>query len=93
MKEMNMKEYPICAVIWEDHVSKEGNLPNDPDDLVESPTISFGVILKETEKTVLLASTIEPFELNDQVTFLVILKSAILASKEYGKIELRDLRN
>ncbi len=87
-----MKEYPVVAVIWEDHVqfSRTGLL-SDPDKSI-MPSISFGALYKETEKTITIVSNIERYAEHDDADFMVILKSTVVGVKRFGKIKLRKLR-
>lgn len=79
-----MEKYRIAVVIWEDHYHvNQGELPEDLDDI--KPTLTVGIVLKETEKALILAHDVEPYE---DISYSVILKHAILGIKEYGEIEL-----
>jgi hypothetical protein len=87
-----MAEYPIVAVLWEDHlhVTRE-SIPKDADkELI--PTLSIGILYNETEKTITLVSDIERYHDRDDTTFLIILKSTVVSLKEYGMIKVRRLR-
>lgn len=81
-----MTQYDIVAIFWEDHmkVSRQA-LVSDPDELLDSPMLSIGIIYKETEKTLMLVHDLEG---QDKATYICILKKAIVAQKKYGQIEL-----
>lgn len=91
MKGTNIKKYYIESVIWTDHMHVDrGSLPDDPDSHV-GLTISFGVVLKETDKVLILVSEIERYSVEDEYSYLLIYKSAIIGRKRYGKIELSNI--
>lgn len=82
-----MKSYPIRAILWNDHLyADRQRLPDFPDDLTSDPTLSVGIVIKETDNTLVLASTIEPGA--EKLTYLVILKPTIISMKKYGSIKL-----
>lgn len=85
--------YKVVAILWQDHytVSRE-ELPNDPDSALLTPTLSFGIIVKETDKTILLVSDIERYSDRDEATYLLILKSTIEGIQTYGEIVVENLR-
>lgn len=86
---MNKK---IVAVIWEDHVYVDRDaIPRNPDDVLTS-NLSFGIIYKETAKSIVLVNCIERYEDRDDTSYTLILKSTIQAIKEYGEIEIDSLR-
>jgi len=87
-----MAEYPIVAVLWEDHLSVAREaIPKDADkELI--PTLSIGILYNETEKTFTLVSDIERYHDRDDTTFLIILKSTVVSVKEYGMIKIKRLR-
>lgn len=81
-----MTQYDIAAIFWEDHIQvTRSELVEDPDELLDKPMLSIGIIYKETDKTILLLHDIESVE---KATYIVILKSTIVAIKKYGQIEL-----
>lgn len=92
MKEPNIKKFYLESILWEDHSHIErGAIPQDPDTFV-LPTLSVGIVIKETDKTIILVSDIERYSYQkDDVTFMLIFKSAILARKKYGKIKIADI--
>lgn len=88
-----MNGYTVVAVLWEDHISRIGaELPQNPDEVFEMPTLTVGILLRETEKSLLIAHDIERLNDIDTSTYTVILKNAVLAVKEYGNIEIEGLR-
>ena len=92
MKGTNVKKYYIEAVIWEDHTHIErGVPPDDPDNFI-LPTLSVGIVFKETDKLLVLVTDIERFRFQeDNANFMMIFKSTILNRKKYGKIKLADI--
>lgn len=86
-------EYDVVVVLWEDHLSRDGfAIPLDPDELIERPTVSVGLLVRETDKCLVIASDLERYEDRDDATYTVILKNAVVGMKSYGKMELHDLR-
>lgn len=84
--------YKVVAVIWEDHRRADREpLPNDPEDLI-FPTISVGILVKKTKRLIILASDIERYESNDDATYSVIFRSNIQGIKEFGDIQIDNLR-
>jgi hypothetical protein len=87
-----MKEYKVAAVFWEDHQHiHRGQMVRNPDKIL-LPTLSVGIILKETKKTLVLVSDIERYDDRDDASYLIILRSTITAIKEYGTIKINKLR-
>lgn len=81
-----MTQYNIETIFWDDHMQVVRNdLVDDPDELLEKPMLSVGIVYKETDKSVLL---LHDYESIDKATYIVILKSAIIARKKYGQIKL-----
>jgi hypothetical protein len=88
-----MNEYEIIAVLWQDHIQVTRSvLPKNPDKIVEKPTLSIGILMKETKKSILLVSDIERYEDRDEANYLIILKSSIVSMKGYGKVNLKKIR-
>ena len=86
-------EYDIVLVLWEDHLSRDRYpIPLDPDELVERPTISVGILVRESPKAYVIASDLERYEDRDDATYTVILKSTVVGLEKYGKVQLSDLR-
>lgn len=82
-----MTKYKIIGVLWQDHITRVAQeLPDDPDSVVELPTLTVGILLQETDKTLLIAHDVE---LGTTVsTHSIIYKNAIVAMMDYGEIEL-----
>lgn len=86
---MNRK---VVSVIWDDHVYIDRDkVPRNPDEILTT-NLSFGIIYQETEKSLVLVNCIEAYSERDDVSYTVILKSTIQAIKEYGEINLENLR-
>lgn len=85
-----MPKYPIVAILWDDHVqvSRE-EIPKNPEDVVLKPTLSVGILIKETEKCYLIVSDIEKYAEYDSGNYIVIFKHAVVGIKEFGKIRLK----
>lgn len=87
-----MRKHKIIAVLWEDHTRfTSGPMVTDPDTAI-MPTLSVGILYKQTEKSLVLVSDIEKYDNRDDVTFTIIRKPAIISQQEYGEIELEKLR-
>jgi hypothetical protein len=82
----------LVAVLWDDHmyVDREA-IPKNPDDILVT-VLSVGIIYKETDKTLVLVNCIERYEERDDASYTIILKSTIQGIKEYGGIEIEELR-
>lgn len=87
-----MTKYDIVAVLWEDHIAVQGELPKDPDILTETPTLTVGFLYKETDKSLTVVHSVEPYSGRDEANYTVILKGTVVGIKRYGKIKLRKLR-
>lgn len=88
-----MKEYEIVAILWEDHYhTSRSSIPKNPDRIVARPTLTIGVLISETKKTMLVAHDIERYEDRDDSSYTVILKKAVVSRKGYGKISLDKIR-
>jgi hypothetical protein len=87
-----MAEYPIVAILWEDHLAiSRSHIPKNADkELI--PTLSIGIIYSETEKTITLVSDIERYPDRDDTTYLIILKSTVTSVQKYGSIKVKKLR-
>ena len=86
-----MKEYKIVSVIWEDHSSFNGQLPTNLKTLIR-PSITMGLLYKKTKRYLVIAHHIERFEHTDEAEYTVILSNCVLGMKEYGQIQLDNLR-
>jgi len=89
-----MSEYNIIAVLWEDHISKLGaEIPENPDSVFAVPTLTVGILLCETAKSLLIAHDIERLTDVDNSIYTVILKHAVIGvPKVFGQIELKEIR-
>jgi hypothetical protein len=61
-------------------------------DAIPTPTLSVGVLYSEDDRVMIIVSDIERYNDRDEATYMVILKSTVIAKKVYGKIKLRSLR-
>lgn len=87
-----MEKYKIAAVIWVDHARfTNTKMVSNPDEAI-TPTLTVGVVYKETDNTCVLASDFERYEDRDDVTYTIIQKPAIIARTDYGEIELEKMR-
>lgn len=87
-----MKDYDIVAVLWEDHIQfSRTTFVNNPDKAI-LPSLSIGVLYKETKKTITIVSNFERYHEHDDVDYMVILKSTVLSVKKFGSIKLRKIR-
>jgi hypothetical protein len=88
-----MKGYKVIAVFWEDHTTKVGaEIPKNPDEVFDVPTLTVGILLRETDKSLLVAHDIERLENVDNSIYTVILKSTIISTKVFGRINLNSIR-
>lgn len=85
-------KYKVVAVIWEDHREvRRQPIINDPENLI-FPTITIGILLKKTKRILVIVSDIERSVDDDQASYLIIFRSNILAVKEFGELEIDNLR-
>lgn len=85
--------YKVVAVFWEDHITRVAeDIPENPDEVFESPTLTVGILLRETDKSLLIAHDIERFSEYDNGTYTVILKNAVINRKDFGELDLEDIR-
>lgn len=92
---MKEKEYPIVAIIWEDHSSfSKRELPHS-NDLSEyiRPSLTIGLLYKKTRKYIVVVHHVDRYSDYDEADFTIIYKSTILGIKEYGKIKIEELHN
>lgn len=86
-----MRKYKIVAVLWEDHQQIiRSKMVDDPDNHV-IPTLTVGILYKNSKKTYVIVSDIEKYEDRDDANYTIIRKP-VLSVKEYGDIELEELR-
>lgn len=87
-----MEKYKIVSILWLDHARfTDSKMIPDPDEAI-TPTLSVGVLYKQTENTYVVVSDIERYEDRDDTTYMVIQRATIVGEKEYGEIELEKLR-
>lgn len=87
-----MKEYDIVAVLWEDHIQfSRTSFIDDPDKAI-IPSLSVGVLYKDSKKTLTIVSNIERYQEHDDVDYMVILKNTVVSVKKFGSIKLRKIR-
>lgn len=88
------KEYSIVGVLWEDHTRFTDTELPPTEDISEyiRPSLTFGLLYKETDKYIILVQHIERFDDHDGTDYFIILKGTILSIKEYGKINIYKLR-
>jgi len=86
-----MAKYKLVSVVWEDHTYVDRDvMVKNPDDGITTD-LSVGILYRETPKTLVLVNNVEVYSDRNDSCYTLILKSAILAIKEYGEIELADL--
>lgn len=84
--------YKVVAVIWEDHRKVDrAPLIDDPQELIY-PTLTFGILVKKTKRHLVIVSDIERYEDRDDTTYTIIFRSTVTAVKEFGDIEVENLR-
>lgn len=91
---MTEKEYPIVAVLWEDHSSFHARELPATDDISEfiRPSLSLGLLYKKTRNYIVLVSHIDRYNEYDEADFHIIFKSSILAIQTYGQIKIDKIR-
>lgn len=86
-----MRKYKIVCILWEDHTRYErAKMFSNPDTAI-NPTLSTGILYKQTKKSYVLISDVERYSDRDDITYTIIRKP-IVAIKEYGEIELASIR-
>jgi len=85
-------KYKVVAVIWKDHLrANRQELKNNIEaDLVS--TLTFGILVKKTKTVLVVASEVERYSERDDLTYMVIIRKTIEGIKEYGEIEIDNLR-
>lgn len=87
-----MSQYKVVVALWEDHtVFREAELPNKLEEAI-IPSLTTGILYKETDRYVVIVSHIERFENHDESDYTIILKGSILSMKEFGEVEIKKLR-
>lgn len=85
------KKYKVAALLWQDHTMfNRSPMKKNFDDAIR-PTLSIGIIYKETPRYYVLVSQIERHEHGDESDYMVIFKP-VLAVEEYGEIQISKLR-
>lgn len=85
-------KYKVVAVIWNDHIAvRRDTIPDNPESLI-FPTITFGVIVKKTKRTILVVHDIERYLDKDDASYTLIFRANIEGIKEFGEIEIDNLR-
>ena len=80
------------AVLWDDHIAFERSpLIKNPSDVL-TPTLSIGVLWKETKDAVVIISNIERYHDRDDANYIIILKGCIKGIKKFGKIKIAKIR-
>lgn len=88
-----MSTYKIVSVLWEDaHHATSQELPKKLSNFI-TPSLTLGLLYKQDERYMILASHIERYSDHDEADFMLILKDNIIGQKEYGEIEIKKLRN
>lgn len=87
-----MKDYKVVGILWQDHTQYHQMNPKKLSlKRALRPTLSIGLIYKETDNEILLVSNLERYADRDEADFMLILKGTIISVKEYGTIELRKI--
>lgn len=90
-----MKEYKIVSVIWEDHTSfSRSELP--PNDNLEKfirPSLTVGLLYKNTERFIIVIYNLERYDSTDEADFMLIFSDSIISIQEHGTIKLKKLRH
>lgn len=86
-------KYPVVVVLWEDHIHFDRSpILESPSAAFITPVLTAGILYKEDKKAIIVVSDIERYQEYDDTSYTVILKSAIVATKVFGKIKLKSLR-
>jgi len=84
-------KYPIVAVLWNDpHIFLREELPDE--DLGITPTLTVGLLYKQTDDYIVLAHTIERTSEFDESDYTVIFSGCIVSMKKFGNLKLTKLR-
>lgn len=88
-----MREYPIVAVLWEDHTTfSRRELPKNSDlSQYIRPSLTIGLLYKKTAKFIVIVSHVDRYEDHDESDFIIIFKDAILSMEKYGSIKIDRL--
>jgi UDP-3-O-acyl-N-acetylglucosamine deacetylase len=86
-------KYPVVVVLWEDHIHFDRSpIMETPSKAFLKPVLSAGILYKEDKKAIIVISDIERYDEHDEASYTVILKSAIVATRVFGKIKIESLR-
>lgn len=86
------KIYKIIAVLWGDHTGYHRAPMIKDFDKALMPTLTVGILYKETPKYIVVVSEIERYQDQaDEASYVIILKDAIISRKEYGDIALEKI--
>lgn len=86
-----MRKYKIVAILWKDHTHFDrAKMVTNPEDLIV-PTLTVGILYKETRRYYIIVSDIERYEDRDEASYTLIFKP-VVAINEYGEIELNRIR-
>lgn len=87
-----MKSFDIVTVLWDDHIAFErSTVIKNPSNAL-TPTLTIGLLWKETKDSVVIISNIERYHDRDDANYIIILKGCIKGIKRYGKIKINKLR-
>lgn len=93
MKEDKKYKYPIVAVLWNDpHIFLRTELPDEDLEDYIIPTLTVGLLYKQTDDYVVLVHTAERQFHLDEGDFTIIFNGCIISMKEFGTIKLTKLR-
>jgi len=87
-----MKKYDVVAILWDDHVAFDRSALVKHPDTVLIPTLTVGLLFKETKNVIIVVSNIERYHDRDDANYIVILKGCVRGIKKYGKIKVRKVR-
>lgn len=89
---MRKKKYKVVAVLWDDHeFFTRTQMVKNPDEEI-LPTLTVGILYKETKKSLVIVSFLERYPQGDDATYWVILKGTIVSVKEFGEIEIAKIK-
>lgn len=86
-----MGKYKLVAILWEDHTHFDrSKMVDDPDNAI-NPTLSVGILYKQTKKSYVIVSDIERYTDRDDATYTIIRKP-IVSMMVFGEIDVAPLR-
>jgi hypothetical protein len=87
-----MKKFDIVTVLWDDHIAFErSSIIKNPADAL-TPTLTLGLLWKETKGYVVIISNVERYRDRDDANYIIILKGCIRGIRRYGKLKVGKLR-